>query len=377
MGSEGERMQRCPLTWDVVGRRTAVDVHAPQGAGLLVPAGARIGQQDLQALVSRGVQHVFLQDELFPELPFMHTVSVESQMEAQAALRELTGALAQVRSDPPEAELRRLLRAAREIVEEVLAADAMVADLGPWDHKDAGRFEHAVDVAAISVQIGRYYPLPRDQLLRLCVGALLMDVGLSQLPQGALRRPGLLDADGVSAMLSHPRQGWQLVHRWLPAVFPTSASVVLQHHERLDGSGYPEGRQGESIYLFARIAAAADVFAAIRSDRPHRRRFRPQEIVRLLREEAGMGLDREACAILLHHVAVVPHGAIARLTDGSLAKVVAHSIGAPLQPLCVLVGSALDQPVRRRQVNLRDTSVFVEDVLDAWPGALLEGARLM
>ncbi len=369
-------MQRCPLTADVIGRRTAVDVLAPQGAGLLVPAGVRLGQQDLQALVSRGVEQVFLQDELFPELPLMQTVSVVSHLEAQAALRDLIAALALVRSEPPAVELGRLLRAARELVDEVLATDAMIADLGPWDHEGTDRFEHAVDVAAITVQIGRYYPLPRDQLLRLCVGTLLMDVGLWQLPQSVLRRPGLLDADGVSAMLSHPRQGWQLVHRWLPAVFPTSASVVLQHHERLDGSGYPEGRQGENIYLFARIAAAADVFAAIRSDRPHRRRFRPAEIVRLMREEAGVGLDREACEILLHHVAIVPHGAIARLTDGSLAKVVAHTISAPLQPLCVLVGSAMDQPVRRRQVNLRDTSVFVEELLDGWPKALLERTRL-
>lgn len=365
-------MQRCPLTPEVVGRRTAIDVLSPQGAVILVPAGVRLAEQDVQALISRGVQHVFLRDELFLELPEVHTVPVRSHLEAQAALGTLTAALAAARSEEPATELQRLLRAARGLVEEIVAADAGIADLGPWNHASFDLLEHAVDVAAIAVQIGRSYSLPRDQLLRLCVGSLLMDVGLSQVPPGVLRRPGPLDAIGVSVMLGHPRQGWQTVHRWLPAVLPTSASVVLQHHERLDGSGYPEGRQGQDIYLFARIAAVADVFAAIRSDRPHRRRFRPAEIVRLLQEESDLSLDREACDGLLHHVAVVPHGAIVRLTDGSLAKVVAHSMGAQLQPLCVVVGGALDQPVRRRQVNLRGTSVYVDQVLDSWPRAFVE-----
>ena len=368
-------MQRCLLTSDVIGRRTALEVQSPNGSGLLVPAGARLGMHDVQALASRGVRQVFLQDELFPEFVENHTLPVTVHLQAQAALRRLTAALEAPGDAPPMAGMRELMRSVRHLVDEIVAADDGVGDFAPWQGGPPDRVEHVVDVAAISVQIGHFMGLPRDQLQRLCVGALLMDLGLAHVPAEALQRPGPLDAPAVAAILGHPRDGWQMVHRSLPSVLPTSASVVLQHHERVDGSGYPEGRQGPDIYIFARIVAAADVFAAIRSDRPHRRRFRPAEILRQLREEAGTGLDRQVCEILLEHVAIVQSGAISRLSDGSLAKVVAHSIGAPLQPLCVVVGSAFDQPVRRRQVSLRGTNIFVDEILQAWPQSLVDAVQ--
>ncbi len=368
-------MQRYHLTEAMVGRQVTVDVYGPEGTGLLVAAGVRLDLRDVQALLSRGIQHVFLRDEIFPEVPDLDTVPVHTRLEAHAAVSDLTAVLAQARKERPVAELRRLLQVARKLVEEVLAADAEVADLGPWDAAGADRSEHAIEAAGLAVQIGRHYPLSRDQLLRLCVGTLLMDVALGRMPESILGQSRLLDADGVAAMLAHPRDGWQLVHRWLPSVAPTAASVVLQHHERMDGSGYPEGRQGRDIYLFARIAAVADVVAAVRSDRPHRRRFHPAQIVGLLQEEAGVGLDNKSCAIVLRHVAIVPHGAIVRLTDGSLAKVVAHSPGAPLQPLCIVLAGGLGQTVQRRQAQLRGSGVYVEEILDDWPDAVLQRAR--
>ena len=368
-------MQRYLLTEAMIGREVAVDIAGPDGTGLLVAAGVRLDRRDVAALLSRGVRHVFLRDELFPDLPVLDTVPVDVRLEASAAVSDITAALARPRKDRPVAELRHLLQAARKLVEEVLAAEAEVADLGPWDAGGTDRAAHAVEAAAIAVQIGRHYPLARDQLLRLCIGTLLMDVGLGRLPESILSQPGLLDADGVTAMLAHPRAGWQIIHRWLPSVAPTAASVVLQHHERLDGSGYPEGRQGPDIYLFARIAAVADVLTAVRSDRPHRRRFRPGQIVGLLQEEAGVALDNKSCAIVLRHVAIVPHGAIVRLTDGALAKVIAHSPGAPLQPLCVVLGDS-GGDIQRRQVQLRGSRVYVREILDDWPRAVLERARL-
>ncbi len=367
-------MQRYLLTEAMVGREVAVDIAGPDGTGLLVAAGVRLDRRDVVALLSRGVQHVFLRDELFPDFPVLDTVPVHVRLEASAAVSALTAALTHPRKERPVAELRRLLQAARKLVEEVLAAEAEVADLGPWDAGGTDRAAHAVEAAAIAVEIGRHYPLARDQLLRLCLGTLLMDVGLGRMPESILSQPGLLDADGVTAMLAHPRAGWQIIHRWLPSVAPTAASVVLQHHERLDGSGYPEGRQGPDIYLFARIAAVADVLTAVRSDRPHRRRFRPAQIVGLLQEEAGVALDNKSCAIVLRHVAIVPHGAIVRLTDGALAKVVAHSPGAPLQPLCVVLADS-GGDIQRRQVQLRGSRVHVHEILDDWPQAVLERAR--
>jgi len=360
-------MQRQLLSPELVGQRLAMDVTLPGGLGLLVPAGAVLGGGDVDALLARGVRHVFLKDEIFPELPERRTVPLEALLQAQAALGEVWRALAGP-EDPRLGELlQRLIRSAASIVDALLDQDPDIADVGPWDVGSQDPVEHAVAVSTVAAQIGKGLGMPRERLVRLCLGALLMDVGRPPVEPG----PRVLTPvrENVADVLLHPRRGFERVRR-LSAVRPTSASVVLEHHERLDGSGYPDGRTWENIYVFARITAVADVFVALGSDRPQRPRFRPAEILRHFHEEAGVSLDREAAEVLLRHVALVPHGAIVRLTDGTLAKVVAHSLGAPLQPLVVVAGNALNQPVGRRQVNLRGTGVYVERILDTWPREL-------
>jgi putative nucleotidyltransferase with HDIG domain len=127
---------------------------------------------------------------------------------------------------------------------------------------------HQERVADLAVNIGRKLGLDEYQLEGIKLGALIHDIGKISIPAEILSRPGKLGEEMYSIIKSHPRSGYEIISG---IEFPWPlAEMVLQHHERLDGSGYPEGLKGEQILLNARILMVADVVEAMASYRPYR-----------------------------------------------------------------------------------------------------------
>lgn len=127
---------------------------------------------------------------------------------------------------------------------------------------------HERRVADIAVHIGRELRLSTEQLEGLRISALIHDVGKIGIPVEILGKPSRLDETEFALIKRHPRIGYEVL-RPVDFHWPV-AETVLQHHERLDGSGYPQGLKGDAILLDARIIAVADVIEAIASHRPYR-----------------------------------------------------------------------------------------------------------
>jgi len=126
---------------------------------------------------------------------------------------------------------------------------------------------------------------------------LLHDIGKIGIPEGVLRKPGALNAYEWALMRRHPLIGAQIV---APFEFFTAGAVVIRHHhERMDGTGYPDGLSGQAIPVCARIVAVTDVYDALTSDRPYRRAMSPGEARTTLAAEAGATLDRDIVATFL------------------------------------------------------------------------------
>ena len=136
------------------------------------------------------------------------------------------------------------------------------------DARDPYTQGHQVRVAVLAYRIGREMRLPKDDLDGISMAGLLHDIGKLRIPAEILTKPGLLSGAERALIQEHPRQGFEILR---PIDFPWPvAETVLQHHERLDGSGYPAGMLGDAISLSARILAVADVVEAMSSDRPYR-----------------------------------------------------------------------------------------------------------
>jgi putative two-component system response regulator len=157
------------------------------------------------------------------------------------------------------------------------------------DDRDQGTAGMSERVAHWAMRLGTGLGLPDEELTLLYKAALLHDVGTLGVPAGILAKRGQLDSEEFRQVMGHPVLGEQLLEalpraeRLLPA--------VRHHHERVDGTGYPDGLSKDQIPLFARIIAIADAFTALTVDRPYRRRMPKEEAIRTLKQGAGSQWD--------------------------------------------------------------------------------------
>jgi response regulator RpfG family c-di-GMP phosphodiesterase len=152
------------------------------------------------------------------------------------------------------------------------------------DHQTAG---HCERLAFISVALGMAMGLERAKLLSLYRGGFLHDVGKVGIPDSIMFKPDTLTADEWVTMRSHSVRGEEIC-RHLSSLRPV-LPIIRHHHERWDGSGYPDGLRGTQIPLLARIVQVADIYDALISARPYKPAFTPQEALRIIREETDRG----------------------------------------------------------------------------------------
>jgi HD-GYP domain-containing protein (c-di-GMP phosphodiesterase class II) len=166
--------------------------------------------------------------------------------------------------------------------------------------KDEYTEEHTRRVALRAVQVGEELGLPPTRLRLLATGGLLHDIGKLSVPDAILKKPGPLDEDEFAVIKLHPEWG----HRLLGELggFPEPVRrLVLDHHERLDGSGYPNRLAGTELDLETRVLAVCDVYDALLSERVYRAAWTHERAVQLLREESGTSFD-PACVAALERV---------------------------------------------------------------------------
>jgi putative two-component system response regulator len=201
-----------------------------------------------------------------------------------------------------KARCRSLLRI-KELVEQRDSAESVVFSLvRALDAKNRYTRGHADRVADYSVRLARAVGLGEDDVETLRKGALLHDIGKIGIPDAILNKPGKLDAAETAVIRAHPAEGARIVEPLasVRAVRP----IIRWHHERLDGSGYPDGLRGDEISLPVRIVAVTDVFDSLSSERPYRPAIAADVSLGILREEALNGwLDPELVALFAEMVA--------------------------------------------------------------------------
>ena len=164
---------------------------------------------------------------------------------------------------------------------------------------------HSDQVAELSTAIAQELDLPPDQVEDIRVAGLLHDIGMLATPDEYLTRPGKLERSELEKIRAHPQIGADLVRRF--PFLERSASYILFHHERLDGTGYPKGLSGAQIPLGARIVGIAEVYSSLVEFRGHRRTMTPPEAIETLAGVEGFWFDRRTILALtgaLNHDAV-------------------------------------------------------------------------
>jgi putative nucleotidyltransferase with HDIG domain len=156
--------------------------------------------------------------------------------------------------------------------------------------RDTSTEEHTRRVALLAARVGEELKLPPALRRQLAVGGLLHDIGKLSVPLDILNKPGSLDDAEFAEIRKHPEAGRRLLDE-LGGFSETVRRLVSDHHERLDGTGYPRGLKGADLTIETRILAACDVYDALVSDRVYRAAWTPERALALLHEESGTGFD--------------------------------------------------------------------------------------
>jgi HD-GYP domain-containing protein (c-di-GMP phosphodiesterase class II) len=197
--------------------------------------------------------------------------------------------------------------------------------------------KNAVNIAILSAHIALEMKLPNHRIMQTITGALLHDVGMLRLPPELVKKTGALSAEELRRMQAHTLYSYRIVHEEMN--YSTEmGTLVLQHHEHWDGSGYPQGMAGEDIHFGARIVSVCDAFEAMVSEKPYRDSMLGYQAMKNLLADNSRRFAPDVLKALITIMGIYPIGSIVLLNNGVIARVVNVRGNAPLRPrLAVLV----------------------------------------
>lgn len=263
----------------------------------------RVSTEDFQRLQEKGVHTLYVSSEVFDRLSaelranLTETLASDEftpterfQLLQFAVESEVSNAFRRVNADEAVSKSQEM---GQHLVDLLKGSQALPQELFRVMKHDFATFSHVVNVSSYCVLLAQELGISdKLQLQHLAVGGMLHDIGKRKIPATILQKPGRLTDQEFDVIKEHPATGYvELCER--DDVTFSQLMMVYQHHERIDGTGYPVGCPGEEIHEWARICAVVDIFDAITGERPYRKRMSKNEALEVLNRMAGKHLDSE------------------------------------------------------------------------------------
>ncbi|MBC8059234.1 MAG: HD-GYP domain-containing protein [Clostridiaceae bacterium] len=307
---------------------------------------------------------LYIQDALSEDIDVKDTINEDLKMRTIQSVKTMMN----INRDNDK-EIQKSFSELEDLVESIVKDITSNKDviINMIDLKVANNYTyyHSVNVTVISLVIGLAMNLESKDMYNLGIAALLHDIGKIFTPNEILDKPGALTLDEYNIIRKHPEDGYNYVKGKLGTHTKTYLGI-LEHHERFDGTGYPKQTSGKDIGLFARIIAVADVYDALTSDRPYKKRVIPSDAMEYIMGGGGTFFDIDVVREFSKIVAPYPVGTCVRLTNDLVGIVVENFSDCCLRPRIKIIkdGNELIEPYL---INLKTSNynVIISDTTDA------------
>jgi HD-GYP domain-containing protein (c-di-GMP phosphodiesterase class II) len=251
-------------------------------------------------------------------------------------------------------DLNAIESAVSPMIESVLRNQDAMIWLSRIKKIDDYSYGHSVSCSVYAIALGRQLGLPKEDINVLGLGAMLLDVGKTQIPKNLLCKPDKLTAEEMALTRQHVEFGLTILKR-TPDVDERITQMVRSHHERYDGSGYPDGLKGPDIPVYARIAGIVDFYDALITPRPYAPPVSEYDAMRGLHQRANSAFQAEMVEQFVQAVGMFPNGALVELSNGEVGVVMEQNRVRRLRPNVLVILNSDKQPLETpMQRNLRE-----------------------
>ncbi len=266
----------------------------------------------------------------------------EELPDAQIAMEAASNQVAHIMDDVKEGKNLNI-EAVRGVVQPILNSIIRNSEAYLWlsmmQKKSAYTYSHSVDNCALAIAFGRYMGLPKKDLQTLAIGLLMMDMGNVKIPEQILNKKGRLTETEYRIVKKHVRHGVDIL-RETEGMNEDIVNIALTHHERFDGSGYPNALLGAHIPVYGRMAAIIDCYDAMTSKRPFSAAKSPYAALQNIYNWRGSAFQPELVEQFLQCMGVYPTGSIVEMTNGEIGIVLSQNLTQRMRPKIMLL---LDQ----------------------------------
>ncbi len=241
-------------------------------------------------------------------------------------------------------ELDTVQKAIDGIVDSMLRNPDALMWVAMTKQQDATLYGHGIRLGVYLVALGRHLALDRDHLSRLGMVGALLDIGKTTIPLSVLTKPGQLTDEEFELVKNHVNKSLELIES-AATLHPDIMKGIAQHHEREDGSGYPQGLTGDEIGLFGRMAAIVDSFVALTNERTYAKPLPPYDALRKLTEWSRTLFHAPLTEQLIQAIGVFPVGSIVELSTNEVAVVIRQNRAQRLKPHVLVVRGPYKKPL--------------------------------
>lgn len=346
-----------------IGMINGRDIYGKDGI-LMLKEGQEITETNINRIINLGYQGIYIEDNISHDIEIQTVITDSLRQKTIGAIKNIFSSIKENDShDQFSNNMDQTKLLVENIIDEMMENKNLIINMVDLKMFDDYTYFHSVNVAVLSIIMGISLKLNRQDIYKLALGALLHDIGKVFVPKEILNKADKLTNEEMAEVQSHSEKGYQyLKDKWeIPL---TSYLAVLYHHEKYDGTGYPNGKKRAGIHVFGRIIAIADVYDALISDRPYRKALLPSDAIEYIMGGSGVLFDPDIVNIFIRKVAPYPLGMCVKLSNGQVGIVVENYEDACLRPRVRLINNNEEQEVLDLKYDKNTWSMTIVDIVD-------------
>ncbi|HMM21442.1 MAG TPA: HD-GYP domain-containing protein [Selenomonadales bacterium] len=353
-------MRRILLENIASGMKLAKPLYSADGR-ILLNAGLELKESYIERLHNLDVSYIYVEDDLTADIEVPDVVSEQARVEAVSTAKTIMDNV-KLGKKVDAAQAKKI---ANNLVDELCRNHGVMVNFVDMRTRSDYLFSHSVSVCILSVLTGISLGYDELKLRDLGVGALLHDVGKTQIAPEILNKTERLSPEEAEEIKQHPAYGFEILRK-NPDISLMSAHCAFQHHERFDGSGYPRNLKDAEIHQFAHIVAIADVYDALTSDVAYRRAVPVYEALAIINQASGTYFNPELIEHFVGNIAVYPIGSVVRLSNNQIGVVVDISHEAKNKPVIRILMDENKQRMNKLvEIDLsKNPRLYIADVVE-------------